>query len=784
MESKKVEFFNKLSFTTLLITLFLSLFFFVPYVPVTLEASKGFLLSVGATLAFFFWLIARLGEGKFSIPKDKIVLYALAIPVVFLLSAFFSSSKYVSFFGSGFELGTFGSMLVLFMIFFISSIYFQNEKRFWSFFKFFFIGSTILAVFELINMFVGLGRLSPMFSGLSAGNLVGSWNDFALFFGMVVLVTISTIEFLRTKGLFLWIQYFLLASGLLFLIIINIPLVWVLVGLFSIIMFVYSISIQQAGIKVVHNNEGKKKFPFTSLIVVFVSIIFLVGNNSIGTFVSRYLAVFNIDVHPLFSTTMNIALKAIKHNPLFGTGPNTFVIDWALWQPKLVAQSLFWNIDFAQGFSSLSTFIVTTGLLGIAAWVLFIYTFVRRAIKSLRKVLSSTSANYFTITTLIIAIYTWITVIVYTPNFLMFALAFASTGMLIGILVYNGTIASKHFSFLGDPRNSFFAILGLMVLMIATLSTTYLYAEKFASIVYYSKGSVTDGSVGSISKAERLMTNALLLDQNDIYYRTLSQIYIAEIGVLVNDKTISQDVLKSNVQKLVNLAEASGRSAVNQNPKQYQNYISLGNMYTSLVPLGIGGAYDSAVAAYNSAQSLAPNNPSILLDRATLEFINKNDSSAKDFINQALNIKPDYTDAIFLAAQIATNEGNLPEAIKQAEKASILTPSDPTVFFRLGLLRYNNSDFAGAASAFEQAILLDRNYLNAHFMLGQAYEKVGRTDDARAQFELLAKALPDNQDIKNALDTLNGKQPATSQTTSTTNTKTPKAVKAPLQGQH
>ena len=65
MESKRIEFFNKLSFLTLLSTIFLTLFFFIPYVPVTLEASKGFLLSVGTTLSVFFWLIARLGEGKF-----------------------------------------------------------------------------------------------------------------------------------------------------------------------------------------------------------------------------------------------------------------------------------------------------------------------------------------------------------------------------------------------------------------------------------------------------------------------------------------------------------------------------------------------------------------------------------------------------------------------------------------------------------------------------------------------------------------------------------------------
>ena len=118
MESKKVHFFNKLSFVTLLVTVFVSMFFFIPYVPVTLDASKGFLLSIGMTLSLFFWFIARLGEGKFSIPKDRLVLAGGVIPLVFLLASFFSSSKYVSIFGSGFEIGTFGSMLVLFVLLF------------------------------------------------------------------------------------------------------------------------------------------------------------------------------------------------------------------------------------------------------------------------------------------------------------------------------------------------------------------------------------------------------------------------------------------------------------------------------------------------------------------------------------------------------------------------------------------------------------------------------------------------------------------------------------------
>lgn len=757
MESKKVEFLNKLSFITLLFTLFISLFFFIPYTPVTLEAGKGFLLSVGITLSLFFWLISRLGDGKFVVPKDKLVLFALAIPVIFLISSLFSSSFYVSLFGSGFEIGTFGSMLVLFILFFLSSLYFQTEKRLWYFIGSLFVGGLVLVIFEFLSVIIGFDRLLPGFlKGITSGNLVGSWNNFALLLGLLVLLSVFTIELIKTKKLFRVIQYLLLFLGMLFLIIINLPLVWMLVGLFSVIIFVYSISLQNSEVKVIQGEENKKRFPFTSLIILFISLLSLIGSNLIGGFVANYVSLNNPDVRPSIVTTTQIAWKSIKHNPLFGTGPNTFVIDWALWQPKEIAQTVFWNVDFTNGYSLLTTFAVTSGVLGLLAFLLFLVIYVARSIQSIRIALQNTLSNYFIMTTLMISIYSWITIVFYNPNIIMMMLAFASSGMLLGILVYKQAIPVKEFSFLSDPRNSFFSILILLVLMVSAASLTYVYVEKFTSIIYFSKSLNGDGTtMTSLSKSEGMLLKAISLDKSDIYYRSLSQVYLNEIGILINDKTISPDILKSNLQQLVNNAQQSASLAVSQNPKQYLNYVNLGSIYSSLVPLSVTNSYESAVAAYDKALLLAPNNPSIVLAKASLEYVNKNNSEARKFIKQALDLKANYIDAIFLLVQIEKDEGNISEAIKQAEYAGTLAPNDPTVFNRLGLLRYNNSDYTGAVSAFEKAVILNNNYIEAHFNLGQAYRKAGRASDALVQFNILNKAFPDNQAFKDAISGVN-----------------------------
>lgn len=760
MESKTVNFFNKLSFILLSGSIFLSLFFFIPYLPVTLDASKGFLLSVGATLALFFWLIARLGEGKFVFPKDRLLLIGGSIPLVFLVSSLFSSSKYISLFGSGFEIGTFGSMLVFFIILFLSSIYFQKERKIWNFFVLLFIGGVILSVFEILNIFLNFSTIAPgLFKGVNTGNLVGNWNNFALLFGLLILISTFTLDFLKSSKLFKFIQVFLIISGILFLAIINVSLVWLLVGLFASIMFVYSISIQHA---YKPNNQeitqNKKKFPFISLLLVLISFIFLFGGQNISGFIAKYVSVSNIDVRPSVTSTFNVAWKAIKHNPILGTGPNTFSMDWALWQPKDIAQTVFWNVDFNNGYSTLLTFLTTTGVLGFIAFLLFLVCFFIKVIKSLKLALQNPYSNYFVMITLITSVYSWISFVLYTPNIVIITMAFVSTGILVGILTMNQTIPTKTLSFLEDPRHSFFSILGIMVLMIVSLSLTYVYAEKFTSVVYFSRSANTTDTIESLSKAERMVTNALILDKNDIYYRTLSQIYIAEIQALLNDKKISEDVIKSNVQQLINLAEGGALSAVKQNPKQYLNHLNQADVYKSLVSLGIDKSYESAISAYDKARALAPNNPSILLARASLEITHKDNDKARTFIGQALDMKINYTDALFLLAQIDTNEGKIQDAIKQAEKASFVSPNDSTVFFRLGLLKYNNGDYSGAVSAFEKAVILNPNYLNARYFLGQAYQKTGRSADALVQFKLLSQVLPDNQDVKDAINSISSNQ--------------------------
>lgn len=756
MELKKIEFFNKLSFITLLITLFVSLFLFIPYISVSLEISKSFLLSIGTILSFFFWLIGRLGEGKIIIPKDRLILFAFLIPLVFLIASLFSISPKASFFGSGFEIGTLGSMLILSMIFFLSSINFQSEKRLWFFVSALFVSGLILILFELFVVFIGFSHTLPMFlKGVSFGNLVGDWNNFALLLGIFVLLSTITIELLNTKILFKIIQYLLLTLSIIILFVINFQFVWLLVGIFSLIIFIYSISIQRSGINIIGGENNKKRFPYISLIIIFTSFLLLISHTFVGNFVSKYANLNNPNIRPSIVTTFNVAVEAIKHNYFLGTGPNTFVIDWTLWQPENITPTIFWNIDFTNGYSFLSTIAVTTGLVGLLLFVLFFIIYLVRGLQSIKVALKDTISNYFIVTILIISIYSWITIIFYNPNILILMLAFCSSGILVGILAYKQTIHMKVFSFLTNTRYYVFYTAGVVLLMVSLIFLVYVYVQKFTSIVYFYKSLNNENRMESLLESERLILKAISIEDNDTYYRLLSDIYLNQIIFISNNKKTSPDILKSDIQQLITNSENAAKSAIAKNPKYYLNYMNLGNLYKTLAPLSIDGSRDNAIVAYDKAYLLAPHNPSILLAKASLEFTHKNNIEARKFINQALDLKSNYVDAIFLLAQIETNEGNFTEAIKQAERGGEVAPNDPTVFFRIGLLHYDLSNFTSAIYALEKAVMLNDRYWDARFLLGQAYKNSGRISDALVQFNVLNKALPDNQDVKNAINLIN-----------------------------
>lgn len=757
---KKAFDFEKLSFVFLFLTIFLIPFFFIPSMSISLNLGKMFLLVFGTLLSFIFWLISKFKEGKFEFPKSVVFIFALLVPLAYLISSFFSGSFRTSFLGGGFEVDTFGSIAILFLLFILITLLFKSKQKLFYLYVGFFISVIIVSLFQILRLVFGSDFLSlGVFFG-AVSSVVGKWNDLGIFFGLAIVLLLSSLEFLNMTKLMKFISFVILLISLLFLIIINFTTVWFVIGIFSLILFVYSLMFKSRTQTddSVNDVPNKKRFPLMPLIIFIVSVVFVVSGGLFTETISNLFNTSQIEVRPSWQSTFEIAGKVLKTDPILGSGPNRFNTEWLLNKPVGINDTIFWNTDFNSGISLVFSSLTTTGLLGFISWILFIVMFLFVSLKGVFNLKDDLLKKSIVISSFFGSIYLWAFTILYVPDITVLSLAFIFSGILIASLYNDEAIKKINISFSKDSKMGMIVVSVLVLLLALTLLFGVFETKKFISNIYFQKGMISANIDNDIANAEKNIKTAVKFDKSDSYYRTLSQIGLAKLNLISTQKDVKLEVLQEQFRNTLGETIDSAKNAIDIDNTNYQNWIVLGNVYESVVPLKVEGAYESAMASYQQALKYNPESPAIYLTMAKLEILNGDIKKAKENITNALNKKNNYTEAFFLLSQTEVDQGNISAAISSVESASTLSPNDPTIFFYLGLLKYNNKNFSSAITSLERAVVLSPSYSNAKYFLGLSYEKVNRITDAIAQFEDIAKLNPDNKEVKQILDNLkNGK---------------------------
>ena len=346
------------------------------------------------------------------------------------------------------------------------------------------------------------------------------------------------------------------------------------------------------------------------------------------------------------------------------------------------------------------------------------------------------------------SLYLWIINVFYVPSAAIFFLAFFFTGLFIGSLINENLITMKSFTYMGNPRRSLISMPILVIIIISSVTGSYIYVQKFLSNVYYQKSLNSLSVIGNLDEAEKYAAKAISLGKNDANYRLLSDIYFARLSSLSVLKNITIDDFNNKIGPILKKALESSNAAVKYDNVNYQNYLLLGRIYESVIP--VEGAYKMASENYNKALKFNPKSPSINLMLARAEVSNKNNAKAREYIMKSLQLKNNYTEAVFLLAQIEIAEGNIKDAIKLVEAGSTLVFDNPVIFFQLGILKYSDKekDYKGAAEAFEKALALNSSYSNARYFLGLSYYNLGKSGDAIKQFEMVQTLNPDNKEVE------------------------------------
>lgn len=715
--------------------------FVLPFTIFPLEINKAFLSFIGIAVLAVLYLINFIQKGKIEIPKSVLLLNLFLLVLVYFFSSIFSSNRALSLIGEGYGLDSFSSVALLSFLAALTALFFSESKGAMSVFYSLFVSSIVIFIFQLMRTVFNTNILPFNIFPSKTSNLFGTWNELGIFFGFTALLSSVFFKFLNKRKIFFGA---VLLLSLLGMAVVNFEIAWLVLGVFSLIFLIYIFS----------SSKDTRSFASLPLVLFIISVLFVFLNPVVGSFLTNANLNY-LEVRPSWSGTFDIIKNSLKADPFLGSGPGTFVYNWLNYRPQAINLTQFWAARFNSGVGLLPSFFATAGILAVLLWICFFVLLISQFLKILAKGddnggegISLMLASFFA------SLYLWVFNIIYVPSFALTFLAYLFTGLLIAELSRKGKIKIWKISFLSEPKIKFIASLSVLVIIVASLGIFYVFSKKYAASYYFAKGISSFNGGSDLPKAEDNILKAVNFDPQDRYFRGLTEIGLLKMQRTINNSSLPADELRAEFQRNLSSTIQYAQLAVNANNSDSLNWINMAKVYESVMPLKIEGAAGLALNNYAEAAKRDPNNPDNYIAEARVFAQENNLNEAKNALQKAITLKPDYAVPIFTLAQVEAASGNLEEAIKRTKDTYFLAPNDIGVLFQLGLLYYQKQDFENSKVVFEKTVSLNPNYSNAMYFLGLIYDKGGRKEDAIKVFERIEGLNPDNQEIKKILNNL------------------------------
>ena len=740
--------------------LILAVVFMLPLVTLpsgwlSLATVKMDTLAFGVLGALILWSVARLNEHRVSFPGVRLLWVAPLLVAGYFLAAVLSGNVLHALIGFGFESDT-----VLAVATFISAcaavaLTTRSATHLIRLQKAALASFLLLGIFHILRVTFGADTFFPtLFSANPTATTLGSWNDLAVFAGLALLSILAALAFVPMRTRARGVLYATTVVSLFLLVLVNVSVVWVALVLAASLITLYILS------DALYDRESGRFMPhipwarlLPSLGVLVVSIAFLFAGSAVSTQITQTFDIAFADVRPSWEGTIAVGAEVFKDNILFGVGPNAFQDAWTAYKPATVNETAFWNTDFTMGVGFIPTAFVTGGIVVGLLWLLFLMVFVYLGVRVLVKRIVQPVHLYLIASTYIGATYLWILSIVYVPQTVMLAYTFMLTGAVVAAMCIAGVVRTHSVRAEANYTAGFVLTSSVLVVAIVSFGLLFVHAERAVASVMLSRA-IAAANEGDFDTAVYIADRISLFGGDTRSAQLKTTVGLARLAQTLNEETEDREAQRTMLQQEITDTVSAARAVVDADPQNYRSWILLGNVYARLTALNIDGAYDSAVAAFTQAQTLSPNSPLPQINLARLALTQGDLTQAREYIQEALARKSNYTDAYYLLSQIAIREGNVTDAIKSTEAAVLLRPRNPGLLFQLGVLHYSTGAYAQVIPVLERAVTLNPNYANALYFLGLAYDKVGNVQGALAAFERVAALNPDNVEVQRIVTAL------------------------------
>jgi tetratricopeptide (TPR) repeat protein len=747
MHSKITDFIIRYSAIALA---FLIPVFLIPTLWATVAQSKVLLVTIFILVALISWLIGIILHRKILFSVDPILIAAIVIPIAYTLSAIFTKAPYSSFVSGDAIVGTVASTLMLLGVAIIGAVTAEDRKSAFTSTIALLISGGVVVLFHIGRLFWP-DQLN-LFGSLTGNtsSIVGSWHDLSIFVGALLIITLGLIETSITQNKIASILLKILAlASFALLIVINFADIWftfagacVLFGLARILRS--------------YRREAKLVRSLRSALLWFslaiVSLVLALNATFVYSHLPAPLQISQVEVRPSWQGTFAAGQELYQGGKalIFGTGPNTFDQQWALFKPQEVNATNFWNAEFQSGIGVIPTALVTVGVAGTLGWLLLALALLWAGYKSIR----DENEGRLRVILFVTCAFMLVFHIIYVPSIGISLIMFLLLGILAGLNANSWRSGALN---LTGPSVTAFVLILFMVC--STIGFTVMESRSVVSTLFTARAADMYRRTNDLGPTSAMVAQAIAIDsQNDIAQRAAVEVGLLQLANLAStatDDEASQTQLKNALSSTI----AHGLAAVSIDNSNYQNWLALAGLYQSLAGQGIQGAYEQAEAAWQRAASTTPGNPLPPLQLGQIAFVQGNYPAAKEHFTRAITLKPDLALPYYLRSQILAGEASWEAAVTDAANAAQLANQDPLGWYNLGVILYAAGDVNNAGASLEKAVSLQNNYSNALFALAVIYEKVGAHESAIAAAQKVVDLNPSNEQAVKVLENLKAGRP-------------------------
>ena len=159
--------------------------------------------------------------------------------------------------------------------------------------------------------------------------------------------------------------------------------------------------------------------------------------------------------------------------------------------------------------------------------------------------------------------------------------------------------------------------------------------------------------------------------------------------------------------------------------------------------------FDLAIQKFQEAATIVPNCYDCYYNIGYAQSQKKDDKAAEAAWLKAVELKPDYGDALNALATLYNNQKRFDEAAAMSAKAATAgggaTGGNADAIYNQGIILWNQGKIPDAKVKFEEALKANPNHAEANYQLGMALLNEGNIQGAITAFEKYLQIAPDGQ---------------------------------------